>query len=149
MEDLLVELGGQGVSSLAFLSVICLVSSLKEVHQSWPDRVKGGGAGPNGSSETPEKLQVTDRDRKSREEHIPDPENQAWSQLLTSQTEKPALLSLKGNFIIYWGDRTGDKEWEGPYLQHRGPTHLDPSPQTEGVRNVPRVRPISLSLPDL
>lgn len=89
--------------------------------------------GPNRASETPGKPRVTGRDRKSREENIPEPESQAWSQLFTSQTEKPASVSLKGNFIIYGGDRTRSQgAGEGADLQHRDPTHLgppDPSPQ--------------------
>lgn len=53
------ELAGQEASSLAFLSAIYLVSSLKAVHQSWPDTVKGQGEGPSGARETPEKPGVT------------------------------------------------------------------------------------------
>lgn len=38
---------------------------------------------------------------------MPGPESQAQRhKLFTGQTEEPAWLSLRGNFIIYGGDRT-------------------------------------------
>lgn len=67
--------------------------------------MKRDGEGPNGASEAPEKpggqVWTVRAERKTL-----GPESQAQKTKLMGQTEKPALVGLKRNFIIYGRHRT-------------------------------------------